>query len=308
MSSSTLNAARPIAAAPERYYRRFAPTERVMHALLMLTFIGCALTGVPLLFADHTWAGTLVAFIGGFRAAALIHRICAAIMSVVFVGHVLRVFIRALISADWLGYFWGPNSLVPNLKDGQDIVGMFKWFFGKRSAPAVRPLHLLGEVRLLGSVLGHVHHRRFGIHALVPDLLLRAFCRAGSSTWRRSCTAKKPCLRSASSSRSTSSTDTFGPRSFRWTGDLHRATSGARTEGRTAARIRAARQRRPPPSIEAQAPSAQAVLYGRHTRYARPDAGHRDDPGHHLQRRWSEVALRQQEQRAPRPPGSEPFA
>ncbi len=135
MSSSTLNAARPIAAAPERYYRRFAPTERVMHALLMLTFIGCALTGVPLLFADHTWAGTLVAFIGGFRAAALIHRICAAIMSVVFVGHVLRVFIRALLSEDWLGYFWGPNSLVPNLKDGQDIVGMFKWFFGKGPRP-----------------------------------------------------------------------------------------------------------------------------------------------------------------------------
>ena len=80
MSSTTLNSALPIAAAPGRYYRRFAPTERVMHAFLMLTFIGCALTGVPLLFADHTWAGTLVAFIGGFGAAALIHRICASIM------------------------------------------------------------------------------------------------------------------------------------------------------------------------------------------------------------------------------------
>jgi len=118
-----------------RYYLRFGPTERVMHAFLMLTFIGCALTGVPLLFADHTWAGTLVAFIGGFGAAALIHRICASIMTVVFVGHVLRVFIRAFLAEDWLGYFWGPNSLVPNLKDGQDIVGMFKWFFGKGPRP-----------------------------------------------------------------------------------------------------------------------------------------------------------------------------
>jgi hypothetical protein len=43
-----------------RYYRRFGPIERVMHAFLMITFIGCALTGVPLLFADHTWAGGLV--------------------------------------------------------------------------------------------------------------------------------------------------------------------------------------------------------------------------------------------------------
>ena len=42
----------PAAAQADRrnaYYRRFEPTERVMHAVLMLTFIGCALTGVPLL-------------------------------------------------------------------------------------------------------------------------------------------------------------------------------------------------------------------------------------------------------------------
>ena len=106
-----------------------------MHALLMLTFIGCALTGVPLLFADHDWAATLVGLMGGFRGAALIHRICAALMTVVFVGHVLRVFVRAFLAEDWLAYFWGPNSLVPNLKDGQDIVGMFKWFFGKGPKP-----------------------------------------------------------------------------------------------------------------------------------------------------------------------------
>lgn len=118
-----------------RYYRRFGPIERVMHALLMLTFIGCALTGVPLLFADHDWAATLVGLMGGFQAAALIHRICAAIMTVVFIGHVLRVFVRAFLAEDWLAYFWGPNSLVPNLKDGQDIVAMFKWFFGKGPRP-----------------------------------------------------------------------------------------------------------------------------------------------------------------------------
>jgi cytochrome b subunit of formate dehydrogenase len=135
MSATTMNAARAMNAAPHRYYRRFGPIERVMHALLMLTFIGCALTGVPLLFADHDWAGALVAMMGGFEGAALIHRICAAIMTVVFVGHVIRVFVRAFLAEDWLAYFWGPYSLVPNLKDGQDIVGMFKWFFGKGPRP-----------------------------------------------------------------------------------------------------------------------------------------------------------------------------
>jgi cytochrome b subunit of formate dehydrogenase len=135
MSATTMTSARALEAVPGRYYRRFGPIERVMHALLMLTFIGRAITGVPLLFADHDWATTLVGLLGGFRGAALIHRICAAIMTVVFVGHVLRVFMRAFLAEDWLSYFWGPNSLVPNLKDGQDIVGMFKWFFGKGPRP-----------------------------------------------------------------------------------------------------------------------------------------------------------------------------
>jgi cytochrome b subunit of formate dehydrogenase len=117
------------------HYRRFGIVERVMHAFLMITFIGCALTGVPLLFADHEWAQWLVMVMGGFQGAALIHRICATVMTIVFVGHVVRVFVRAFLAEDWLAYFWGPYSMVPNLKDGQDIVAMVKWFFGKGPRP-----------------------------------------------------------------------------------------------------------------------------------------------------------------------------
>jgi cytochrome b subunit of formate dehydrogenase len=123
------------AVANQRYYRRFGPIERVMHAILMLTFVGCAMTGVPLLFADHAWAPVLVKMMGGFEGAALIHRICAAIMIVGFVVHVVRVFVRAFMASDWLAYFWGPYSLVPNLKDAQDVIGMFKWFLGRGPQP-----------------------------------------------------------------------------------------------------------------------------------------------------------------------------
>jgi cytochrome b subunit of formate dehydrogenase len=122
-------------AATERYYHRFGPIERVMHAFLMLTFIGCAITGVPLLFADHDWAAVLVKLMGGFQGAALIHRICAAIMIVVFVAHVLRVFVKSYQSEDWLSVFWGPNSLVPQWKDITDIYGHFKWFLGLGPRP-----------------------------------------------------------------------------------------------------------------------------------------------------------------------------
>ncbi|MGE5160202.1 MAG: formate dehydrogenase subunit gamma [Betaproteobacteria bacterium] len=129
----TMSAARPHAS--NRHYRRFGPVEIVMHAFMMISFIGLALTGVPLLFADHGWAVVLVKLLGGFEGAALLHRISAVIMTALFVGHIVRVFVRAFLAEDWLAYFWGPYSMVPNLKDGQDIVGMFKWFFGKGPRP-----------------------------------------------------------------------------------------------------------------------------------------------------------------------------
>ena len=66
----------------QRYFRRFTPIERVLHALLMLTFVGCALSGLPLLFSNKPWAATLAKMLGGFQGAGLIHRICAFVMIV----------------------------------------------------------------------------------------------------------------------------------------------------------------------------------------------------------------------------------
>lgn len=124
-----------VAASGGRYYLRFDLLTRVMHALLMFSFIGCALTGLPLLVADHAWAQGFARMLGGFRSTMLIHRICAAIMIVVFVAHVLRVFIDTARTGKWLEMVWGPNSMVPNLKDLEDFVGHFKWFLGKGPRP-----------------------------------------------------------------------------------------------------------------------------------------------------------------------------
>ena len=131
--ASTLPAMQAHAAG--KHYQRFDGLDRLMHALLMITFIGCALTGLPLLVADHAWAQWFARFLGGFQMAQLIHRICAAIMIVVFVGHVVRVFVDTARSGKWLEMVWSPNSMVPNLKDVEDIVGHFKWFLGKGPRP-----------------------------------------------------------------------------------------------------------------------------------------------------------------------------
>lgn len=118
-----------------RWYRRFTPAERALHVFLMLTFVGCALTGLPLIFADKPWAAVLARLLGGFESAGVIHRICAAIMIAVFVIHVLLVARRALVNKDLLGVLWGPDSLVPQWQDAIDIYGHFKWFLGLGPRP-----------------------------------------------------------------------------------------------------------------------------------------------------------------------------
>lgn len=126
--STTITAGHAPHGVAQRHYRRFSPIEQVMHVFLMISFLGLALSGVPLLFATQGWAKTLVGWMGGFGGAALVHRISAGIMLFLFVFHILRTFARAFQSDDPLGMFWGPNSLTPNLKDAQDMWGMIKWF------------------------------------------------------------------------------------------------------------------------------------------------------------------------------------
>jgi cytochrome b subunit of formate dehydrogenase len=123
-------------AGEKRYFERFDRIDRVMHAFLMVTFIGCALTGLPLIVADHDWASRLANALGGFRGTMLIHRVCAGVMIAVFALHVLRVFWTAFRTGRWLDMVWSPNSMVPNLKDVADIAGHVKWFLGRGPRPS----------------------------------------------------------------------------------------------------------------------------------------------------------------------------
>ncbi len=118
-----------------RWYRRFTASERVLHALLMLAFVGCALSGLPLIFADRPWAVTLSKAFGGFQGAGLLHRACATVMIGVFVTHLVLVARSALIRRDWLGVLWGPDSMVPQWQDALDLYRHCKWFVGLGPRP-----------------------------------------------------------------------------------------------------------------------------------------------------------------------------
>ena len=117
-----------------KHVRRFSPIWRVAHLTFALSLMVLTLTGIPLFYPDAPWASALMTALGGPHIAGLIHRVSAVIFAGVFFWHLF--YLAWTVGRDWKNFkLFGPNSLVPNLQDGRDMLGMFKWFFGKGPRP-----------------------------------------------------------------------------------------------------------------------------------------------------------------------------
>lgn len=129
---------RPLSAAdrgPGPYLWRFSALERVLHGFVIVSFLGLALTGIPLHFSGAPWARVLVRGLGGFQVAGALHRLCAILTFGYFGVHVGWIVRRLATIPDKKSLFWGPRSMVPQPKDLRDVRDMFKWFFGRGPRP-----------------------------------------------------------------------------------------------------------------------------------------------------------------------------
>ncbi|MFB3852461.1 MAG: formate dehydrogenase subunit gamma [Vicinamibacterales bacterium] len=115
-------------------YRRFQATERLLHGVLMFSFIGLALTGMPLRFADAGWARVMARLLGGFYAAGMLHRVFATLLIATFATHVFRLLHRIYVRRE-LDVLWGPASMVPQPRDVMEMIGAFRWFLGLGPRP-----------------------------------------------------------------------------------------------------------------------------------------------------------------------------
>jgi len=110
-----------------RYHVRFTLGQRYLHGVLMTTFIGLALTGLPLRFSHSPWALSFARTVGGFTAILFFHKFCAVLLTTAFFIHLGDVFFRGVVKRE-KGVFWGPNSLVPRGKDFVDLYQHVRWF------------------------------------------------------------------------------------------------------------------------------------------------------------------------------------
>lgn len=113
---------------------RFKPYQRLMHMVMFITFLGLSITGLPLFFNTSPWAATIASMLGGFQAAAFLHRVCAFGMLGVFAFHVGELGYRLLAKGE-TGLLWGPSSMVPQPRDVVQLAQHVRFFFGQGPRP-----------------------------------------------------------------------------------------------------------------------------------------------------------------------------
>ena len=114
--------------------RRFTPKQRVMHLILVVSFLTLALTGLPVKFGEAPFAQWIANNIVGFEAAATLHRVAGITLSALFLFHVLDLAYQILVKKK-KGLLWGPNSMVPNGKDVSDFFQHVAYFLYLRKTP-----------------------------------------------------------------------------------------------------------------------------------------------------------------------------
>ena len=118
-------------------YQRFTRLNRGLHALMIVSFISLALTGMMLKFSYTGWAAFLSRRLGGFESAGFIHRAAAVGMFCLFVTHLwdLNRKRRVEYGGSLLKLVFGPDTMLLTRRDLADFVGSLKWFVGRGPRP-----------------------------------------------------------------------------------------------------------------------------------------------------------------------------
>jgi cytochrome b subunit of formate dehydrogenase len=120
-----------------KHVQRFSRLERRLHVLVVVSFLGLALTGMTLKFSYLGWAQWVSKILGGFESAGFIHRICALITFFYFGAHLVDlVRKKRRDKTTWRKFLFGPGSMMPTREDLRQFAATFKWFLGMGPKPA----------------------------------------------------------------------------------------------------------------------------------------------------------------------------
>jgi cytochrome b subunit of formate dehydrogenase len=125
-----------LAREPSVHVRRFSKLQRNTHIMVIVSFIGLALTGMMLKFSYAGWAQWLSRVLGGFEAAGFIHRVCALLTFTYFAIHLWDLIRRKRASdMSWKTFITGPTGMMFSFTDLKEFAQSFRWFAGMGKRP-----------------------------------------------------------------------------------------------------------------------------------------------------------------------------
>lgn len=121
----------------KRQYRRFKPLHSIMHIMVIISFLGLAITGMTLKFSYLGWAQWLSEAMGGFESAGYIHRICALITFAYFFIHIIDLIrMKRRERKSWRQVLFDTqHSMLPNRNDLREAGQTIRWFLGIGERP-----------------------------------------------------------------------------------------------------------------------------------------------------------------------------
>ena len=131
MTSQPLTGLGTAQAQPVEYWR-FNIYNRVVHLLVLVSFFGSTISGMPLKYPNAGWARFLTGLQGGVALMGIIHRISAVIIAIYCVMHLAYIVHYVLARKKKP---WGPDTPVPSIKDAKDLWHNLLYFLGKGSRP-----------------------------------------------------------------------------------------------------------------------------------------------------------------------------
>ncbi len=120
-----------------KYYQRFDGYSRILHLMVILSFLTLAVTGMVIKFADVAVFQFISSLLGGYEVTGFLHRVAAVLTFTYFVLHIhylLRKRTKKKVSLKYM--ITGENSMVPRKQDLIELIGTFKWFLGMGPRPA----------------------------------------------------------------------------------------------------------------------------------------------------------------------------
>jgi len=108
------------------HYPRMNLNLRLQHILLTLSILVLMATGLPLRFADSSFASGAISLFGGLESARLMHRIAAVGLITTWTWHLLYLIFR-WAKAGWSFKSW---TMLPTKKDAEDFGVTMKGYLG----------------------------------------------------------------------------------------------------------------------------------------------------------------------------------